>query len=132
MQFGPTVQVRIGFDETHRVGTGQLPDLPEQFYPALIDTGALESCIDAKLAQTLELPVVDRVDVAGVHGKLAVQMHLAQIHVPALEVMIVGRFAGVHLHEGGQPHLALMGRTFLHGLTLTYDGRTGSVTLGRD
>ena len=132
MQFGPTVHVRIGFDETHGGGTGQLPDLPEQVYPALIDTGALESCIDAKLAQALELPVVDRVDVAGVHGKAAVQMHLAQIHVPALEMTIVGRFAGVHLHEGGQPHLALMGRTFLRGLTLTYDGRTGSVTLGRD
>ena len=35
MQFGPTVHVRIGFDETHRVGTGQLPDLLEQIYPAL-------------------------------------------------------------------------------------------------
>ena len=132
MQFGPTVHVRIGFDEAHRTGTGLIPDLPEPLYPALVDTGAFESCVDAKLAQTLGLPVVDRVDVAGVHGKATVQMHLAQIYVPGLEMTIVGRFAGVQLHDGGQPHLALIGRTFLQGLSLTYDGKTGRVTISRE
>ena len=132
MQFGPTLHVRIGFDEAHRTGAGLTPDLPEQLYPALVDTGAVESCVDARLAKTLQLPVVDRVHVAGVHGKGTVRMHLGQIFIPGLEMTIVGRFAGVHLQDGGQPHLALMGRTFLQGLTLTYDGKTGRVTICRE
>ena len=56
-------------------------------------------------------------------------MHLAQIYVPALDFTMYGVFAGVHLTAGGQPHYALMGRTFLQEFTLVYEGRTGTVTL---
>jgi hypothetical protein len=42
-----------------------------------------------------------------------------------------GRFAGVHLQVGGQAHRALIGRSFLAGCTLVYDGKRGSVLLAR-
>ena len=76
--------------------------------------------------------MVGRQRVAGAGGAAEVNMHLAQIHVPALQFTVYGRFAAVHLAAGGQPHRALIGRTFLRNFLLTYDGRTGSVTLAND
>ena len=43
-----------------------------------------------------------------------------------------GRFAGVHLRAGGQPHFALIGRTFLEDFTMRYEGKTGMVTLSSE
>ena len=92
----------------------------------------MESCIDSALALVLNLPIVDRQEVAGVHGADTVNFHLAQIYVPTLDFTVYGLFAGVHLCAGGQPHLALIGRTFLQSFTMTYEGRTGSVILSND
>ena len=125
--FGPSLPVEIGFDPNFRPGAR--PRLPGQQFPALVDTGAAECCVDSALAVTLNLPTVDRQQVAGVHGSGEVDMHLAQIYVPALDFTMYGVFAGVHLTAGGQPHYALMGRTFLQEFTLVYEGRTGTVTL---
>lgn len=128
---GPTLMVEIGFDPDFRPGAGIRPELPRQQYPALVDTGATESCIDSELAATLRLPIVDRQGMAGIQGKGEANMHLAQIHVPALGYTDYGKFAGVHLTAGGQPHSALIGRTFLRHFTMAYDGGTGKVTLSR-
>lgn len=127
---GPTLYVRIGFDPGFR--RGSVPALAEDTLPALVDTGAFASCIDSDLARNLDLPIVNRGMVAGVLGAGEVNFHLAQIYVPELSVTINGRFAGVHLAVGGQPHVALLGRTFLRRFTMRYDGRTGSVTLSDD
>ena len=99
---------------------------------ALVDTGAGESCIDSILAAQLNLPIVDRRQIAGVHGAEKVNMHLAQIHVPSLNSTIYGAFAGVHLTTGGQIHQALIGRTFLQNFTMVYEGLTGTVTISKD
>lgn len=58
--------------------------------------------------------------------------YLAQIYITTLGVTVYGRFAGVHLVAGGQPHVALLGRTFLQHFTMTYEGRTGQVTISND
>lgn len=122
--FGPTLRVRIGFDTDFQPGGGaQL---------ALVDTGATDSCIDPALAMELRLPIVARQPVAGVHGADDVNMHLARIHVPELDEVMYGMFAGVHLAAGGQSHAALLGRDFLQNFTMSYDGRQGSVTLSDD
>ena len=130
--FGPTLMVQIGFDPNHRHDAKTAPALAANKYPALVDTGATESCIDSTLASALKLPIVDRETRAGVHGNLELDIHLAQIHVSELAWTITGRFAGVHLHAGGQPHFALIGRTFLRACTLIYEGKTGSVTIRRE
>ena len=122
--FGPTLRVQIGFDMDFRPNAG--------VQRALVDTGATDSCIDSALAMDLRLPIVGRQRVAGVHGVDEVNMHLARIHVPDLREMLFGRFAGVHLAAGGQPHAALLGRTFLQHFTMSYDGRQGTVTLNND
>lgn len=126
---GPTIFVRIGFDPAFSPSVEGFPSIPTRPLPALIDTGATESCFDARLAADLHLPVVERASVAGAHGTGSVNMYVAQIHVPSLGVNIVGRFAGVQLEAGGQGHRALIGRTFLMHFTMTYDGPTGAVRL---
>ena len=129
MLHGPTLYVMIGFDDGFRVGMSDRPDLPTNQLPALVDTGAYESCIDSALAMTLDLPIVDRRLVAGISGPDEVNVHLAQIHIPNLNVNILGPLVGVHLTAGGQPHYALIGRTFLRNFEMTYDGKSGAVTI---
>ena len=132
VSYGPTLLVDIGFDPNFK-------PLPDKVVPvagitgihALVDTGASESCIDSLLATQLNLPVVDRRIVSGVSGPQEINMHLAQVHIPTLNYTIYGAFAGVHLAAGGQPHKALIGRTFLRNFTMTYNGLTGAVTLSQ-
>jgi hypothetical protein len=131
--WGPTLLVDIGFDPTYKPGPGsKRPVAGITGVDALVDTGAGESCIDSLLAAQLKLPIVDRRKVSGAHGSQEVNMHLAQVWVPSLNFIVYGAFAGVHLAAGGQPHKALIGRTFLQNFTMVYEGRTGTVTLSDD
>lgn len=79
--FGSTTQVQIGFDSNFNPTIR--PNIPDQLYNALIDTGASDSCIDSGIAESLNLPAIDNRPVSG-----------------------------VHLHAGGQVHSVLLGRTF--------------------
>ena len=108
------------------------PVLPLDQLWALVDTGAMESCIDADLAMRLNLPIIDRRQISGVHGAREVNVHLAHIHISSLNFTIYGPFCAVDLAAGGQYHRALIGRTFLQNFTMMYDGRTGDVILSND
>ena len=129
VQLGPTLFVDIGFDPNFKPADGGPPTPGIKGVQALVDTGATESCIDNLLAATLNLPVMDRRQISGVGGKHFVNMYLAQIHAPGLNFTIYGSFAGVELRAGGQPHNALIGRTFLQFFTMIYEGKTGTVTI---
>ena len=126
---GPTLPVQIGYDQAFQPGGPASPILPEVPLPALVDTGALECCIDSGLALRLGLPIVDRGPVIGVYGSSVVNYHLAQIYIPDLEWLIYGRFPAVHLASCGQHHRALLGRNFLQRFTLVYEGQTGVATI---
>ena len=126
---GPTLSVRIGFDPRYSPGSVSTPDIPSQLFDALVDTGATESCIDSVLAGELDLPIYDQRSVSGALGPGLVNMHLAQVYIPDLNVTVAGRFAGVHLAAGGQHHAALIGRSFLSHFEMSYVGLTGQVTL---
>jgi len=102
-----------------------------QNVPALIDTGAGESCIDEDLAQQLQLPLINQVQTSGVHGPGQLNVYLAYIAIPALNTTQAGAFVGAKLTAGGQIHQALIGRTFLKDALLVYDGRSGSVKIPR-
>ena len=56
-------------------------------------------------------------------------VYMAQIHIPQLNFTQYGKFAGVQLVGGGQQHQALLGRTFLQGTMMIYDGIRGQVTV---
>ncbi len=130
VQHGPTLLVRIGFDEAYDIAKPRvLARLPSVDHFALVDTGASDCCIDSGLALTLNLPIVDQRVCAGISGARLVNMHLAQIFAPALAFTFVGAFAGVDLAAGGQSHLALIGRSFLRLFKMSYDGVTGAVAI---
>jgi predicted aspartyl protease len=96
---------------------------------ALVDTGAVESCIDEELASELQLPVIDKKVCSGVGGEHELNVYLGHIRIPSISQIQWGRFFGVRLKSGGQPHRALIGRTQLVGMIFIYDGRTGSASL---
>ena len=127
VNWGPTLLVDIGFDPNYNSASTALPVPGKTGLQALVDTGATESCIDSLLAAQLNLPVVDKKMTAGAHGAKEVNVHMAQVYIPSLNITIVGTFAGVDLRAGGQPHDALIGRTFLRQFKMIYDGRTGNV-----
>lgn len=130
IQWGPTINVDIGFDPNYRYSPGGPIPIPAlRALRALIDTGATESCIDSTLAGMLNLPVVDKRVTSGAHGAKEVNMHLAQIHIPSLQFTVYGAFAAVDLHAGGQVHSALLGRTFLRSFKMIYEGFSSSVEI---
>jgi hypothetical protein len=129
VQFGPTLLVDIGFDPSYDPNKPGVLTLPLKGVHALVDTGATASCIDNGVAMQLNLPIIDRQKISGIGGMHEVNMHLGHVFVPGLMKTIYGQFAGVDLIAGGQPHSALIGRTFLQHFTLFYDGRTGDVSI---
>lgn len=129
---GPTLMVDVGFDHTFKSTEKRVPAAGIKGVSALVDTGATESCIDSQLATHLGLPIVDRRKISGSQGAHEVNIHLAQVHVPSLNTTLYGLFAGVHLAAGGQPHRALIGRTFLQHYTMVYEGRTGTVIISSE
>ena len=132
VRHGPTIAVTIGFDPDYRPGAGARPNLPLDRYPALVDTGATQSCIDAELAANLNLMPAGRRQAAGAGGTFDASAYMAHIYIPELRFTIAGPLAGVHLQASGVPYYALLGRTFLRHFNMHYDGRTGAVTISND
>jgi predicted aspartyl protease len=128
--WGPTLSVDVGFDPAYdwKTATGP-PATTANGISALVDTGAGECCIDSLLAARLNLPIIDKRMMSGIHGPREVNMHLAQVYIPSLGVTINGAFAGVDLLAGGQLHSVLIGRTLLRHYKMTYDGSTGQVEI---
>ena len=122
--FGPSLEVVVStlFDPPQPPTEGHTTH-------ALVDTGATQSCIDMQLAQTLGLPVVDFVMISGAAGASRHPLYAARVAIPALEVFQFGAFAGVDLTAGEQPHRVLLGRTFLQGTVMIYDGIRAQVTI---
>ena len=132
IRYGPTIDVQIGFDPGYQPSAGRRAQLPPELLPALVDTGAQETALDAEFARSLNLPILERRQIAGANGLFETTVYLAQIYVPELDFTIVGPFDSANLAAGGQPYYALIGRTFLRHFNMTYDGRTGSVILSND
>jgi predicted aspartyl protease len=135
---GPTTSVEIGFNPdlfhadpavVQQAMAAAHAQPQQQLIEALIDTGATESCIDEDLAQQLQLPLVDHQEGSGIGGKEKFNVYLGHIRIASLGFIQYGRFMGVKLKAGNQPHQALLGRSFLQGMILVYDGPTGSVRL---
>ena len=132
VQYGPTIDVQIGFDPDYRPRPGRRARLSPELLPALVDTGAQETALDAELAHSLKLPIVERRQIAGAGGLFETTVYLAQIYIPELDFTINGPFDSANLADSGQPYCALIGRTFLRHFNMAYDGRNGSVTLSND
>ena len=132
IQYGPFVDVQIGFDPDYETRPRRRAQLPPEVLPALVDTGAQESALDVELAVSLNLPALDRRLIAGAGGLFESTIYLAQVYIPELDFTIVGPFDSANLVASGQPYYALIGRTFLRHFNMAYEGRTGSVIISND
>ena len=132
IQYGPFVDVQIGFDPDYETRPGRRAQLAPEILPALVDTGAQESALDAELGHSLNLPILERRLIAGASGLFESTVYLAQIYIPELDFTIVGPFDSANLAASGQPDYALIGRTFLRHFNMAYEGRTGSVIISND
>lgn len=130
LQYGPTISVSVShYRSDTDAAAGAQPQKEPVSTHALVDTGATQSCIDIGLAQELELPIIDTVEISGSDGAKTHPVYLAAVSIPSLEFYQYGPFAGVALADGGQQHRALLGRTFLERAIMIYDGIRGQVTL---
>ncbi len=132
IRYGPAIDVLIGFDPDYEPSPGRRAQLPPEPLPALVDTGAQETALDAELARSLNLPILERRLIAGAGGLFESTIYLAQIYIPELDFTIVGPFDSANLVASGQPYYALIGRTFLRHFNMAYEGRTGSVIISND
>ncbi|HTT84386.1 MAG TPA: aspartyl protease family protein [Rhizomicrobium sp.] len=136
---GPTIAVEIGFNPglfhsdpakvQEAIQATHASPPPPQLVDALIDTGAGESAIDVELAQQLQLPLVDHQEGSGIGGTEKFDVYLGHIRIVALGFLQYGRFLGVKLKAGQQPHSALLGRTVFQKMVMVYDGRDGTCRL---
>lgn len=128
---GPCVQVSIGLAQslaTQLLQQGQTLPKPISGI-ALIDTGASSTCIDSNVAQQLQLPIINVVNVASAsHASTPQNVYPIQIEVVGLPISIEAPNAiGAALNSQGL--IALIGRDVLQLCTLFYNGITGSFTL---
>lgn len=129
VRLGPTVHVDIGLKS--RSIAGETPDLPEKKIKALIDTGAGGDCIDDELAQRLKLPIMDEGEISGVGGRHHAFIYTARLYIPKLDRLLFQPLTGVKLSEGEQWHRVILGRSFLRGYRLIYDGVSGAVEVAQ-
>ena len=132
VQLGPTLLVNIGLDpEYNYAETGVALNSDATQVKALVDTGAISSCIDDDLAQSLGLPLVNRQTMISLSGQSDVNLYLAHVPIPALSFFQRGVFYGCSINKATWNYRAVLGRTFLRDMTLIYDGPTGSVRIAR-
>jgi len=79
-----------------------IPNLNQQKYCALIDTGASVSSIYSDLAVSLGLQMHNKASLSGIRGVQEFSSYMAQVYVPRFRHTILGSFLGVHL-SGGTP-----------------------------
>jgi hypothetical protein len=115
---------------------------------ALIDTGAMHSCLSGPVVTALQLPQAGDARHHGAHSEAALPTYEAHLILAfqasdGQHAMIEkkGRFAALHQLEeyfeqvqprdavgGPHTHLGVIGRDILQYMTMTYDGR-GALTL---
>jgi hypothetical protein len=125
---GPIIPVRVGYDRNFN-GHGGVPNIPADEYRAILDTGSSHCSIDSALARRLKLPIVgeDNMDDSG--AAHTTNIHMATVHVPQFLLTRHGKFHAVSLTRDRH---VLLGREFLQYFTMTYQGRTGTITLSND
>jgi len=95
-------------------------------YLALLDTGSEPNLIDEHQArEVLHLMHIDDTLIQTAKGSQLSPIFMAQLTIPGLTYSKLHRFVGADMGA----RKVLLGREALQDFTLSYSGRTGSVTL---
>lgn len=113
---------RVSFDASFDPPASVLPvrigglddHAPAAMLRMLVDTGADCTLIPARIAKSLRLPLIDKIEIMGVGGKtMAAPVHAARVRLGALRA--IARLVAL----GDE---SLLGRDLLNRLVLTIDG----------
>jgi hypothetical protein len=96
---------------------------------ALIDTGAISTCIDEETARQMRLPIVNVVNMASAsHASTKANQYPVKLEVVGLPMSFNSAIAtGAPLRIHGL--IALIGRDMLQHCTLIYNGTIGQISL---
>ena len=136
---GPIVPVELMVSDAHQEVLKQqqnpIPDPMKGF--ALIDTGALSTCLDISTAEIIGLPVCGTTEITSASHTVEVPIFVGKLVLPDFININVQRGAGVNLKGLGKYKefgtdldlIALIGRDILEIAILVYNGPGGSFSL---
>ena len=102
---------------------------PEELTHELIDTGAAESCTNNVLARRVKMRVIDEMTIWRGRDSQTHPVYMARVRITQLELAQFGAFIGLDFEGAELPHQVLLGRTFLEGAVVIYDGILRHVTV---
>jgi len=102
---------------------------PPQVGPGLIDTGASNTCIDEHVAVALGLQVVNSIEVNTPDGTSTKNVYAVKLSFPGTMLPPIPLFMAACAKLQNQGLNALLGRDFLLGKTLHYDGNLSITTI---
>jgi len=95
----------------------------------LLDTGASHTCIDEGIATALNLQVANRTTMRTAAGQASTSVFAVTLSFPGTSLPPMPSVFALGANLGNQGLAALIGRDFLAGKILHYDGALSIVTL---
>lgn len=126
-KFGPRIQVIVRHPLLGRPTV--ISATQNRPVEALIDTGASRTVINPALAVSIGLLQVDTIKVAHVGGVSVAPVYAAALEFPSTGLEPVPALEVIASPLPSQPISCLIGRDVLQRWLLTYDGRTGLITI---
>lgn len=123
---GPMLLVRIG----KPFPDAQIPEnhkFDSQY--ALVDTGANIGGIDPAIAEKMNLPLIDSMDVGGWGGVNKHDVYAASVHIVGLDM--VSHSARLVAAPLPQHSRVLLGRDFLRHVVMLYDGMNSELLFAK-
>lgn len=128
---GPRINMQIGVPDAlaaQLAASNQVPP-PPHVGQGLVDTGASNTCIDVTVATALGLQVINEVGVQTPAGLTTQQVYGVKLTFPGHGGLVIPFLAVAGAQLGTQGICALIGRDFLVGKMLLYDGILNSFTI---
>jgi predicted aspartyl protease len=119
----PVIQVYATFDPNWSVKSVSGPRHNGEIYSALIDTGAENTAIDARIAHAIGAPKIGTGIVHAMNGRhKSVSMVNLQIFLPRQNIVFGAKASALDFRADGQTFDIILGRTFLAHCSLYVDG----------
>jgi predicted aspartyl protease len=130
LQRGPCVQVSITLADqiASELVKRQEPVPAPVSGMALIDTGAISTCIDEETAKQMQLPIINVVNMASAsHPSTKANQYPVKFQIVGIPMFFNSTATGAPLKVQGL--IALIGRDLLQHCTMIYNGSLGQISL---
>lgn len=128
---GPGLAVEVGVPSAHAAAltAGSHPLPPSAPGSALIDTGASVSAVDLTILQGLGIRAVNSIPLVTPSGTTTQGVYVVRLTFPGSPIPTLDPVPVMGSSLQGFGHIALLGRDFLAGALMNYDGVHGYWTI---